>query len=203
MSLTAKESGSTFQKVAPGAYPARCFRLIDIGTQRGEWAGKPTVRHQCIISWELPNELIETGEYAGKPYSVSKFYTISLNEKANLRKDLESWRGREFTKEELDGFDLKNILGKPCMVSVIHEKDKVKVSGVMAMPKGLKLPEQINPSFWFDISDFDFEKFEALSDGIKAMIQKSDEYKMLHGEPISGSGDDAESSVDTGNDVPF
>ena len=34
-----------------------------------------------------------------KPIAISEFYTLSLNEKANLRRDLVGWRGRSFTGE--------------------------------------------------------------------------------------------------------
>jgi len=37
---------------------------------------------------------------------ISKRYTMSLGEQSTLRKDLESWRGKKFTPEELQGFDL-------------------------------------------------------------------------------------------------
>jgi hypothetical protein len=49
---------------------------------------------------------------------IAKQFTLSLNEKANLRADLASWRGRDFTPEEIRGFDLKNILGHWAMISV-------------------------------------------------------------------------------------
>ena len=40
------------------------------------------------------------------------------------------------------GFDLVNILGKPCMVTVAHnEKGKAKVIGVSGLPKGVTCPE--------------------------------------------------------------
>jgi hypothetical protein len=155
---------------------ARCIRLIDIGTQHGEYQGKATARKQVIIVWELPNELMEDG----KPYVASKFYTASLGEKANLRKDLEAWRGRAFSDEDLAGFDLRNILGKPCMLSVVAKDGsdtKTKVGGVMAAPKGTTLPVATNDVFAFDVDEWDQELFDKLSDGIKKLIQASDEYR--------------------------
>jgi hypothetical protein len=125
--------GGDFAQCPEGSHIARCIKLIDIGTQKGEYEGKATVRRQLIITWELPNELIPNGELAGKPFGVSRFYTASLGEKAALRKDLENWRGRKFTEKELLGFDLKAVLGAPCMLSVVHtEKGKAKVAGVMS-----------------------------------------------------------------------
>jgi hypothetical protein len=177
MALTVKENGGGDFKGAPaGSHMARCIRLIDIGTQHGEYQGKATARKQVIIVWELPNELMEDG----KPYVASKFYTASLGEKANLRKDLEAWRGRAFSDEDLAGFDLRNILGKPCMLSIVAKDDastKTKVGGVMAAPKGTTLPVATNEVFAFDVDEWDQELFDKLSDGIKKLIQASDEYR--------------------------
>jgi len=76
-----------------------------------------------------------------RPYLVHKRYTCSLHEKSGLCKDLEAWRGKPFTPEELLGFDLENLLGKPCMLSVIHVERNgstyANVSGVMKSPRGI------------------------------------------------------------------
>jgi hypothetical protein len=178
MGRHASEGGNgSFEQPPVGTYAARCVRLIDLGTQHGEYEGKATVRNQVLVSWELPTELMQNGEFSGKPFMVSRFYTNSLGEKANLRKDLEAWRGRAFNGEELDGFDLMNILGKACMLSLIHDRDRTKVSGVMALPKGMSVPEAINPLLSFWIEEWDDGVFNGLSNGVKEIIMKSDEYK--------------------------
>jgi hypothetical protein len=177
MSVTVKSSGD-FKSVEAGTYPARSFRLIDLGTQIGEYQGKPNKAHKVLIMWELPTELIVGGELDGKPYSIGKFYTASLHEKAQLRKDLESWRGKVFTQEELEGFNLINILDKPCMLSIIHDdKGRAKISAIMKLPKGVVVPSAINPIINFDISEWDDKVFSELTDGLKEIIKKSEEVK--------------------------
>jgi hypothetical protein len=100
--------GGDFQHAPIGTHAARCIRLIDLGTQQGEWQGKPTFKNQVLVMWELPDELMEAQDDGQpRPFIVSKFYTNSLSEKANLRKDLTTWRGRDFTDDELDRFDLQ------------------------------------------------------------------------------------------------
>lgn len=173
-----------FEQAPVGTEVARCIKLIDIGTQEGEYQGSPTHRRQIIIQWELPNLLMSQGDNTGKPFVISRFYTASLGEKANLRKDLVNWRGREFTVEELTGFELKNILGKPCMLSITAtDKGKSRVGAVMALPKGMAVPKSINSLFYFSLDEGEFneEVFSTLSKGIKAMIEKSPEYKRLVG----------------------
>jgi len=173
--------GGDFEQIPAGTYIARSYRAVDIGTQHSEYNGEPQVKNQFILFWELPTEMIDIdGEQ--KPRSISKFYTNSLHEKANLRHDLVSWRGKEFTEQELKDFDLNNILGKPCLLTVITKNDKAKVQAVTGLPKGTKCPPMVNTqeTFWWD--EFTLEKFDALSDGLKKLIMRSDEYKALTGE---------------------
>lgn len=192
--------GGDFAQAPAGAHVARSVRIIDIGTHHGEYQGTPNTRNQFILQWELPNELIEI-DGQEKPLLVSKFYTNSLSEKANLRKDLESWRSRAFTEEELDKFDLMNVLGKPCLLSIVHnEKNKAVVKGVSPLAKGMTCPPAINEidAFWID--EWDDNKFAALSDGFRKLIQQSDEYKEFGGTPAPAKS----SAVDQfDDDIPF
>jgi len=184
------EGGTEFEQAPTGAQVARCIKLIDIGTQTGEWQGKPTHKRQVIITWELPKCLMSEGEYAGQPFTISKFYTASLSETANLYKDLISWRGREFTPQELMGFESKNILGKTCMLNIMrNDKGKSRVNGVMQLPQGFEVPPQVNPSFYFSLDEFDSKAFEQLSKGIRAMVEASPEYRAIaNPEPATGNG---------------
>lgn len=192
--------GGDFEQPPVGTFVGRCIKIIDIGTQKGEWQGKANFKRQVIIGWELPTELMTEGDYAGKPFVVSKFYTASLSEKANLRKDLQNWRGREFTTEELAGFDSKNILGKPCMLSLTaNDKGKTRVTGVMAMPKGIEVQAQINQGVYFSLDEFSADVFEGLSKGFKAMITASPEYQHAISKTNAPSG----SMSDLDDDIPF
>ena len=57
----ADSGGKEFTPAPVGNHPARCIGIIDLGTQTGEWQGKPLVRRQCVLQWELPNEQMEDG----------------------------------------------------------------------------------------------------------------------------------------------
>ena len=173
----ADAGGGDFEQPPTGTHIARCIKVIDIGTQKGEYQGQANIRRQCIIGFELSNELMTEGDYKGKPFVTSRFYTASLSEKANLRKDLENWRGRAFTEEELKGFESKNILGKPCMLSLTeNDKHKVRITGIMALPKGAEVPSQVNSSVYFSLDEFNQQTFDGLSEGIKRLIKASPEY---------------------------
>ncbi len=179
MGLTAAETGGDFELTPQGQYTARCYRVIDLGTQTSTWQGKEKQSHKVLISWELigkNDEHMKEGDNKGKPFSIHQRYTVSLSENARLRQDLESWRGRKFTPEELKGFDLKHVLGAYGTVQVMHSEDGkfANVDIIMAY-KGDK-PEQVNPDLVFDIDEPDMQIFETLSDNIKGTIMQAPEW---------------------------
>lgn len=133
MAITAKESEGAYELPPAETYQAACALVCDIGTHLGNYQGRVTTNHQVVIVFELLEN-----DSKGKPFQMSKFYTISLSEKANLRKDLQAWRGKPFTADELKGFDLEKLIGVNCLLSVIHEekegKTKAKISAIMKLP---------------------------------------------------------------------
>lgn len=204
MGRYSSDTGGTFQSAPVGTHVARCIKIVDIGTQHGEYKGEPTRRNQVIVTWELPDELISIDNEM-KPVIASRFYTNSLGEKANLRHDLESWRGRTFTKEELTRFDLESILGKPCLLTIVGgEGDKTKVANVSGLPKNVVCPDQVNKSFTFWLDEYTEEKFEALSEGVQKLIKKSEEYpQIVDGHQVPSNGDrDINADIDP-DEVPF
>ena len=145
MATVAKEGEKKdFQKVSSGTVQAVCYDVWQLGWQRSEYKGEKIVAEKIVVGWEV-NEPIEKGDFAGKRLTINKFYTLSLSQKANLRKDLESWRGKAFTTTELRGFDVESLIGVNCMLSVIHsETGKAKISGISKLMNGLTPMEPEN-----------------------------------------------------------
>jgi hypothetical protein len=121
-----------------GTQQAVAVDIIDLGMLPNPFKDGALQRKVEIV-WQLS----ETRD-DGKRHQVRKRYTASLNEKATLRHDLESWRGRPFTMDELAGFDLESIKGANCLLNVVHKagtKDPSKVfanvAAVMPLIKGL------------------------------------------------------------------
>ena len=127
--LKQENKGASFPRLEPGVYPAICYGVVDIGEQYNKRFGK-TAR-QVVLLWELPTEKVEIdGEDVSRV--ISKTYNMSLNEKATLRQTLKSWRGRDFTAEELQGFDLLNILGAHCLLNITNnETNDGKVTQIL------------------------------------------------------------------------
>lgn len=161
---------SSYQLPPAGIHRAVLFQVCDLGIQETTWQGVTKHQHKVRFAWELTDELMDDG----KPFSVSKQYTANLGSKANLRKDLESWRGRPFTNEELDGFDLQNVLGAPCMVNVVHNENNGKtyanVTAVTPLAKGMEKPVAHNPLLHFDLDNYTAEQESALPEWLHKMI---------------------------------
>ncbi len=114
-----------------GVFPAVCVQVIDLGTQTNDYQGEVSTARQIRLAWELqgPDRLGSGANHLMKnnePFLVTEIYTLSLNERANLRRVLEGWRGRPFTEVDLKGFDITNLLGKPCLIDIAQ---KAKASG--------------------------------------------------------------------------
>lgn len=223
MSLTARASaGGTFTPVPPGTYLARCYRIVDLGTQKSEYLGTVKELHKVMLQFEVHGEDDQGKPLVtskAEPMTISKNFTLSLAEKATLRKDLVSWRGRDFTKDELDGFELKNVLGAWAMISVTktlgnNGKEYTNIASISSVPKVLKqsLPEAFNKTAIFSISEADMELYETFSDGLKAKIAASPEWQDRYGqeyakaETISGREREARKGTgfdDMDDDIPF
>ena len=192
MSLTVKGSESSFTPVPPGMHLARCYRIIDLGTQKTEFKGEIKHLPKIMVQFEVHGEDDDGKPLVtskGEPMSISKNYTASLSEKATLRVDLKNWRGRDFTPEELKGFELKNVLGIFAMISVTKApgkdgKEYTNIGAVMPVPANIKkagLPAGHNPTAIFSIDDPDMELFETFSDGLKNKIKSSPEWQEREG----------------------
>jgi len=218
MGLIAKESGGgggEFTPVPQGMHLARCYRVIDLGTQESSYLG--TVKHlpKVMVQFEVHGEddsgnPIVTAK--GEPMSISKNFTLSLGEMATLRKDLQTWRGREFTAEELRGFELKNVLGAWAMISVIkamgaNGKEYTNIAAILSVPPAIKktgMPDGHNELKMFSIDEPDMVLFDSFSNGLREKIQKSPEWQArgnssapMPSKASTGSIDDLD------DDIPF
>ena len=216
MSLTAKDSGGgSFTPVAPGMHLARCYRIVDLGTQKSEYQGQVKHLQKVMIQFEVHGE-DDNGKPLvtdkGEPMSISKNFTLSLAEKATLRKDLQAWRGRDFTSDELRGFELKNVLGAWAMITAAKStgnngKEYTNIVSINPVPVTIKkagLPEGFNKLNMFVISDPDMELFKTFGNGLKEKIQSSPEWRARNGDvPASKPGSEGSGFDDMDDDIPF
>ena len=183
MAIRTTNNSSGFELCPPGVHVARCCKVIDCGTRVDPTFGKR--RRQAWIFWELPNTQRgegKTGE-AVDPHIVGKRYTLSHNEKANLRADLESWYGQHFDDKALEdagGFDLEKLLGRTALINVVHSQDGkyANVASVMPLPPNMSCPPAIVPEVVFGFDPYSPATFEMLSENMKEFIKGSEEWQL-------------------------
>lgn len=178
MTLIAREpQGSSIPALEPGVYMAKCFMVADIGEQMQDFEGKEVWKPQVIIGWEIEGESVEVdGE--SRPRTFYKWYTMSLHKRSKLRPDLETWRGKPFTEEELAGFDLRNIIGAGCQLQLETATKQdgstySRIKAIMALPRGVQVtPPSQRIAFDLDAEGAK-EQIEFLPPIVQAAIGKS------------------------------
>lgn len=119
MAITAKSTGEPRELAPAGNYFGVCVGVYDIGTQPG---GKFGPKHKVILQFELHKKKGPVRDSKNNPFRISKFYTLSLSDKADLRKDVEKVLGRKFSEEEArDGYDITELIDRACRLSIAHE----------------------------------------------------------------------------------
>lgn len=148
-----KASEVEYEMPEAGTYPARCISIVDLGEQTTNYNGEEKTARKVRFAWELVGEL----DSRGRPFVVSKRYTLSLHEKAALRKDLENWRGKGFTEAELAAFDLEALIKAPAILTIQHravgDKTYANVTAVARPMKGMTIPNAESDTLLFSLDD--------------------------------------------------
>jgi hypothetical protein len=190
MSFIVKPTQGDFERCPAGMHLARCYSIIDLGTQRSEYKGQVKHQHKIRLGWEIHGTTDDGTPLQmkdGRPFAIFKEYTHSWSDTASLRIDLQAWRGREFTPEEMQAFDLMNIMGAWCMLNIIDrvsEKGKTysNINGITPVPAIMKksgLPNAVNKNEVFNLSEPDMAMFEGFSTFMKTKIESSPEWQRL------------------------
>lgn len=145
-----------FKSVPAGTHIAVCNLIADLGLQPpSDPHDEP--KHQIFIRFEVLGERIEhsrDGQKYDDPMMISRTYHASMHGKATLRKDLEGWRGKRFTDEEADRFDIETILGEACTLSVVEvtkgDKTYSNIAAISGLPLGVDVPPAEMPLLLYD-----------------------------------------------------
>jgi len=212
-------TGGDFTPVPAGLHLARCYRIVDLGTQQSEYMGEIKHQRKIMLGWELHGKDDEGNELMtshGDPLAIFKNYTLSWNEKATLRNDLQGWRNKPFTETEMRRFDISAILGQWCMLNVIERPGKNgkmysnvgSIAPVPAVVKQAGLPPAVNVTQLFRLAEPDYELFDTFGKGLKEKIQASPEWQALQARKPAqnanaGSGNANSGFDDMDSDLPF
>tara|TARA_A100001015_G_scaffold209895_1_gene235120 strand:- start:7322 stop:8089 length:768 start_codon:yes stop_codon:yes gene_type:complete len=223
MSLIMSSDGSSenLPKLQPGIYSGTCYQIIDLGTRDEVFQGDITKKTQVIITFEVTEALEPSDNMVkmedGRPFAVSGTYTASLFEQAKLHKHLVSWRGRAFTEEELQGFDISKLLGCTARIEVTHTKPSSegkgggnpKVDNLHRPDGGIKVIDTENEKKSFDLDIYlnhlkdpkteggegMADMFDTFPDWLQNKIKDSYEYKKAVGTSTETSMSDEVSKL--------
>lgn len=113
MKLT-KKGGGTFTPHDEGSFRAVCVDVTPLVKQQSKFGEREV--------FKLVFETDGTEREDGSRQCVwSRGFTPSLNEKANFRKFLRQWRGRDLTPAEEAEFDTETLIGQPANLVIVHE----------------------------------------------------------------------------------
>lgn len=200
MTLIVKENGNGpgIPPIDPGLYHAVCVSIFDLGTQKGGDFGKGVkMQRKAYVEWEIPDERIDLevdGKTVNVPRKQRQKYTLSLSDKATLRKHLDAWRGRPFTPEELEGFDVLKLIGANCLLNLIHKQAEdgsgkiyANIASISPLMKGTpkRAPESKTVFFSFDDGVLPGDDVPGW---IRKIMEGSPEYRALSGAKPAQAG---------------
>jgi hypothetical protein len=177
--------------IEPGMHAARFYLLADLGTHEEEQRndkGEDVVRsvHKVRFGWETPDATAVFDEAKGpQPFVLGQDYTLSMNEKANLRKMIEGFLGVKFkTQKEADLFDISTLIGRECMLNVTLVESKKgktypKVQGVTPLVRGIKVGAPYNEPVVYHTSAGKGGTFTKLPEWMQDQIKTSAELARL------------------------
>jgi len=214
LTISATESNNKERQLPEaGATIGVCFSIVDKGNQKTNWDGQEKYMPKVRLAFELPEQTIE-GEVTEngkttkvtKPMVVSMELTRSLGERATLRKHLETWRGQAFTSKELASFNLKNLLGKAAMLTLVNKtsqagREYCSIQGLAKLPKSVKAPTTTeNKQVFYEIEEGTGGAFSELPEWLQKSILES---KELSGAASAPQGKAVEHKDENGNVMPF
>jgi hypothetical protein len=225
-----KVSGISEQKdfaiLEPGSHAAVCTQIIGLGMQEREWQGVITEKPIVKLKFEVPAERVTWTDKEGVegegPMVIWSTYNATLHENSKLRAHLVSWRGKQFSEQEIISFELNNVLDKPCMISVIHTANEgrtyTNVDNVSRLMKGIEAPKAEGGLITFDPYDHTEEELAALPNWLQELINNGKELEAAQKDRVravadaeianmqqTGRAEDKPAVVDDefGDDLPF
>ncbi len=173
------KGGENFAPCPAGNHAARVCEIIFLGTVHEEYKGVAKDVLQVKLGFEIPSELREDGT----PHVVGTMpITLSMNKKAHFRKLVQGIV--TLTPETEKEFDANELMGKECLVNIIHKPSKndasivyANITGASPLPKGMVVEPAVTEQFNFDVTTSSAEDLAKLPDFIKTKVEATPEWK--------------------------
>ena len=160
MQMPKNENLKPAELMPAGMHPALCYIFADLGYHEVTFEGKTSVARKIVYAWEFPNTLREDGS----PFVKSKEYKANLwpGTKGGMKGNpsalynlLNSWVG--LGPADVDSFDPACVVGKPCLINIVHAPDKkdpkkiyANIASVTPPIQGMPIPAGVNPPVVYD-----------------------------------------------------
>lgn len=135
--VVAKGCDSKFKVHPEGQFLAQLVDVVDMGERVEKFQDyDPKVSEKCVFVFRTG----ETNE-SGQLIDVDREFTVSMGDKANLRKALEQWRGKKYTNEEIgDGVGIGKLCGNWALITVEHKSSQsgntyAVINSIVGVPK--------------------------------------------------------------------
>lgn len=205
---TASKGKKDFGVAQEGTQMARLVRIIDTGLQpRPDFNDQPkSPAFMLRLTFELPNDRIEVdGE--SRPRWIDVEFPLSSHEKSKCFQ----WYNILDPDNKYNN-DWSKLIATPCLIAIKHRNSNGKtyanIVNIMPTMTGIEVPALENPSFVFDLTSPDIEKFKILPQWLQDKIKGNLEFqnskldRLLSDLPVpatatTGNTLDEEAEVDT------
>lgn len=186
-----------YKLIPAGTHVATCYKFMNMGKRFQTFEGKTKEFADTLISFtfEIPGETDiftfkkedGTTEEVEKPLVITREFTLSMGPKSNLRPFVEGMIGTNLADPEAYAFDLESLVGKSCLITIVHKPSKktgqvyANISSASPLMKGMVAPEQVNKTQIFNVNTATKEEIDALPGWLKDKVTVSDEYKFRFG----------------------
>lgn len=128
---------------------------IYLGYTVDQFPGTPP---KLVEKYALIFLTLDTNPETGRPFEMAREFTISMHEKAGLRKFLESWRNKRYTDDEARSVPLHKVIGQCGMALVEHKtsaagNEYAKLASIMPLPKNMpkaEIPADYTRAPWWE-----------------------------------------------------
>ena len=154
--ITAKASDVKFLPHPDGQYVAQCVDAIDLGEKVEDYPGTPEkLAHKCALVFRTGEKNPETHEFI----DIAQEFTVSMGEKANLRKALESWRGKPYGEAQLtEGVPIHKLAGNWALLTIAQKQSGkgrtyAFIQSIVGVPTAMRqalpqFPAYVRADYW-------------------------------------------------------
>lgn len=204
--------GVTQEPLEDGSYPCRVVQVIDLGLQpqRPFQGQEKKPAHEIMVTYEFLDEFCvdeEGVEQADKPRWLSETFPLH-NLKADKAKSTKRYLAID--PECKFGGDFSQLVGSPCMVTVVQNPGKGQNAGkvytnvqsvsTMRSKDAGKAAELVNPPKVFNLEEPDLEILGSLPDWLQDKIKSNLEFEGSVLQGLLGDAPEKQQQEEDSND---